>query len=316
MPGRSYNPTDYRYDFNGKPTDEELGDWQDYGERMYMKRLGRFPTPDPIIIYGKKYADLSPYQFASNTPIQAIDLDGLEAFYIHGTWANKKPVPVQSISTVKDIVGNTTAFSLKWSGHNVDRARRRAAKQFANLIIDNRDPSQPLTIIGHSHGGNVGIMTANILKKKGYDVNYLITINTPAREYQLDDGITAKHINIYQNGDPIQVLGGDLYNYSDGIKIIHGPAGPIVIPTFNGSVPVMSGEMGPAGRTFEGATNIDVSGGGIHDTHNTPELWENQLNEAVNPKPLNMGVIREMFKLPNMAPIDKTKVVKTAPKFN
>jgi RHS repeat-associated protein len=65
----------YRYGFNGKPTDRELNDWQDYGMRMYMKRLGRFPTPDPI---SKKYPYLSPYQFASNNPIMGIDLDGLE----------------------------------------------------------------------------------------------------------------------------------------------------------------------------------------------------------------------------------------------
>ena len=75
MPGRNYNPTDYAYDFNGKRTDRELKDWQDYGMRMYMKRLGRFPTPDPLT---KEYPELTPYQFASNTPIQAIDVDGLE----------------------------------------------------------------------------------------------------------------------------------------------------------------------------------------------------------------------------------------------
>ena len=38
----------------------------------------RFLSIDPI---GRKYPELSPYQFASNTPIQAIDLDGLEMFY-------------------------------------------------------------------------------------------------------------------------------------------------------------------------------------------------------------------------------------------
>lgn len=34
---------------------------------------------DPLT---KEYPELTPYQFASNTPIQAIDLDGLEAFYV------------------------------------------------------------------------------------------------------------------------------------------------------------------------------------------------------------------------------------------
>lgn len=46
---------------------------------MYRTDLGRFFSPDPIIIYSKKYSELSTNQFASNTPIQAIDLDGLEA---------------------------------------------------------------------------------------------------------------------------------------------------------------------------------------------------------------------------------------------
>ena len=44
--------------------------------RIYDPRLGRFLSVDPITA---DYPYLTPYQFASNTPIQAIDLDGLEA---------------------------------------------------------------------------------------------------------------------------------------------------------------------------------------------------------------------------------------------
>lgn len=33
--------------------------------------------------YYKKYPELTPYQFASNTPLQAVDLDGLEKYIIH-----------------------------------------------------------------------------------------------------------------------------------------------------------------------------------------------------------------------------------------
>lgn len=38
----------------------------------------KFLSVDPL---SKKYPELTPYQFASNTPIQAIDLDGLEMYF-------------------------------------------------------------------------------------------------------------------------------------------------------------------------------------------------------------------------------------------
>ncbi len=80
MTARKYQAGNYKYDFNGKPTDVELVDWQDYGMRMYMKRLGRFPTVDPLHY---KYAYYSPYHFAGNKPIVAVDLDGREDLWIH-----------------------------------------------------------------------------------------------------------------------------------------------------------------------------------------------------------------------------------------
>ena len=84
MPGRKYQAGSvYRYGFNGKENDNEVkgeGNQQDYGFRIYDSRLGKFLSVDPIT---KEYPELTPYQFASNTPIQAIDLDGLEAFYFH-----------------------------------------------------------------------------------------------------------------------------------------------------------------------------------------------------------------------------------------
>ncbi len=60
--------------FNGKRDDAEL-DWQDYGMRPYMPKGRIFPTYDPLF---KKYPELTPYQFASNRPIEGIDQDGLE----------------------------------------------------------------------------------------------------------------------------------------------------------------------------------------------------------------------------------------------
>ena len=74
MPNRGGLSGTYRYGFNGKENDPEEG-WQDYGERMYNPKLGRFFSVDPIT---HEYPELTPYQFASNSPIEGIDLDGLE----------------------------------------------------------------------------------------------------------------------------------------------------------------------------------------------------------------------------------------------
>jgi len=43
--------------------------------RIYNPALGRFLSVDPITA---QYPELTPYQFASNTPIESIDRDGLE----------------------------------------------------------------------------------------------------------------------------------------------------------------------------------------------------------------------------------------------
>lgn len=68
----------YRYGFNGKENDNEIkgeGNQQDYGMRIYDPRIGKFLSVGPL---SKKYPELTPYQFASNTPIWAIDIDGAE----------------------------------------------------------------------------------------------------------------------------------------------------------------------------------------------------------------------------------------------
>jgi RHS repeat-associated protein len=81
--GRSWEiGSGYRFGFNGKESDKETygkGNVYDYGFRIYNPRLGKFLSVDPLT---KSYPELTSYQFASNTPIWAIDMDGLEAFRI------------------------------------------------------------------------------------------------------------------------------------------------------------------------------------------------------------------------------------------
>ncbi|WP_316824684.1 RHS repeat-associated core domain-containing protein [Pedobacter miscanthi] len=81
MPGRSFTlegSSAYRYGFNGKENDNEVkgqGNQQDYGMRIYDPRIAKFLSVDPI---SNEYPELTPYQFASNRPIDGIDQDGLE----------------------------------------------------------------------------------------------------------------------------------------------------------------------------------------------------------------------------------------------
>lgn len=80
MNGRNY-PTSsgFRYGFNGKENDPETAGagqgTQNYGERIYYPSLAKFLSVDPVT---SKYPELTPYQFASNRPIEGKDLDGLE----------------------------------------------------------------------------------------------------------------------------------------------------------------------------------------------------------------------------------------------
>lgn len=81
LPGRKFTAANsgYRYGFNGKENDNDVkgeGNQQDYGMRIYDPRLGKFLSVDPLT---KDYPELTPYQFASNSPIESIDLDGLES---------------------------------------------------------------------------------------------------------------------------------------------------------------------------------------------------------------------------------------------
>lgn len=78
MPEKIFSSNKYMFGFNGKENDNVVigvGNQQDYGTRIYDTRIGKFLSIDPI---STKYPWYTPYQFAGNTPIQAIDLDGLE----------------------------------------------------------------------------------------------------------------------------------------------------------------------------------------------------------------------------------------------
>jgi RHS repeat-associated protein len=79
VPNKHGTSRDYRFGFNGKEKDDEIkgeGTQYDYGFRIYDPRIGKFLSQDPLF---QSYPWLTTYQFASNSPIWAVDQDGLES---------------------------------------------------------------------------------------------------------------------------------------------------------------------------------------------------------------------------------------------
>ncbi|GAA3944559.1 DUF4347 domain-containing protein [Chitinophaga oryziterrae] len=136
MPGRGFNSSKYRYGYNDKENDNEVkgdGNQQDYGMRVSDPRLGRFLSVDPITA---KYPELTPYQFASNRPIDGIDMDGLEfvkkpnpeatALFVTNMglteWAGmnnaavaNRNIDVLNVSTIKDMNHYLKGYDKKYS---------------------------------------------------------------------------------------------------------------------------------------------------------------------------------------------------------
>lgn len=219
MPDRSMNARDYRFGFNGKENDEEWGTQliQDYGFRLYNPAIGRFLSVDPL---APDYPGLTTYQFASNMPIAAIDLDGLEAYLIHGTnagpgrwtdiWIDQTRPPGEDnnflVESLLQLTNSETvdvgfAWNILVPGrlygqrrlngtHNSVSDRTQAAEMLVEYIVEQHTTveadgshtinwDEPITLIGHSHGGNVAIQAAKLLFLEYGVTADIITIATP-----------------------------------------------------------------------------------------------------------------------------------------
>ena len=154
MPGRTLTAANYRYGFNGKENDNEVkdeGNQQDYGMRIYDPRVGRFLSVDPL---SSKYAMLTPYQYASNTPIQAIDIDGLEAAVTTFFYNTRKDAKVE--------MTNATLV--------VDNTKRRSESFMINLNSESYKANSYTTLQGRDDRNNFNGDFSNIRKLSTNDI--------------------------------------------------------------------------------------------------------------------------------------------------
>jgi hypothetical protein len=280
----------------------------------------RFISVDPLT---KKYPELTPYQFASNTPIQAIDLDGLEAYYIHGTmssnkrWVDKNGNDREVTNVLFQLTDNRTKNTdFNWGGFlnygngpfNTKTDRGKAAEKLVKHIMATMKTDEPITLIGHSHGGNVAIQAIPILREaldqSGlYDVKInLITIATPA-----DNSLGSKenpftnrfemnsHMHLYNNIDAVQTT---LANSME--KANYGPFANTFSRQYTNPItqntevnvdqyyktPVTVPLYGEHGIKIGTETHIKTNGTGAHSfDYEHPEVIQKGINNGTIKKP-------------------------------
>ncbi|MEM6804317.1 MAG: RHS repeat-associated core domain-containing protein, partial [Bacteroidota bacterium] len=146
MPGRSDYVGNYRYGFNGKENDKEWGTSlvQDYGFRLYNPAVGKFLSVDPLT---KDFPMLTPYQYASNRPIDGIDLDGLEYYYFGSIQLEENGecyfglVHTQDVITIQTGIGpldlNLSTFGIEGTFVDYNGHWRLLPAEYLNYSLNN-----------------------------------------------------------------------------------------------------------------------------------------------------------------------------------
>ncbi len=145
MPGRTYTASaGYRFGYNGKEMDNEVegqGDILNYGMRISDARLGKFLSVDPL---AKKFPMLSPYQFASNSPMQNIDVDGLEGYKVVDAQA-KTTTLVVDIYYVPKTKDNFKLYNSGFTQKEVEKIKKGIMSEFATSKFLDDSHVEPVT---------------------------------------------------------------------------------------------------------------------------------------------------------------------------
>lgn len=222
-------------------------------------------------------------------------------YFIHGTgstpkvWRKYDGKIIQIISAnFGDEKKEDEIHAEKWNGANNSTLREEAIRKLVKKVYlaHMNNPEEPITMVGHSHGGNIALEVVNKLSKAlpEHCIN-LITLNTPVRsDYQPKYDDNVKHFNFYISNDDIQQkeggfnVTGKVYNPGSGTAFSIPALPPkghiertllllatntllknfgdifnIKIQVDESLLPNLGGESGTAGYEFIGAVNIMVT---------------------------------------------------------
>ncbi len=271
-----------RYGFQGQEwqADLDLG-WSQFRWRMHDPAIGRFGVVDPL---SDKYLHNSSYAFSENKVVAHVELEGLEAVLVHGTWAKRDDKQLFSLD-LADYKGGSTwqksfsqgiasatgwdsksTFEFTWTGKNSSSDRNTGGEQLAKQLMSDNNPyrsKKHATLIGHSHGGNVNKVAKNILEKNGWIVD-IVNIATPQRSDHTTER-EGRYINYYENKYINFYNNNDLVQYS-GAKPQTSPDGPRLDPKADSNVEIET-------------SNNWFSNSGGHSFHQDSKAQEKMLEE-------------------------------------
>ena len=167
------------YQYNGKELQDELNiGWLDYGARMYTPELGRWNQMDQL---SEKYTSVSPFNYALNSPQNAIDPDGKRVIFVNGhyniiawalLWASPNGPKEQywnffdsrAISAARDFVrasrheSNYFVDGSSLIGVDQDGADRhslgwRYAEENYDKLVKGMKKGETFRFVSHSEGG-------------------------------------------------------------------------------------------------------------------------------------------------------------------
>ncbi|MCD0465039.1 DUF6443 domain-containing protein [Flavobacterium sp. ENC] len=122
-----------KYKYNGKELQDEFWlNMYDYGARNYDPALGRWNVMDGK---GELYFSYSPYVYASNTPIQAVDPDGNLVIFINGMHGGEggKTDYWRTYEDIRYMSGTNSFLGFKWNSYG---KYRRETSAFDSSIMN------------------------------------------------------------------------------------------------------------------------------------------------------------------------------------
>jgi RHS repeat-associated protein len=234
MPERSFSTQAYRYGFNGHERDDEVkgsGNSLDFGARIYDPRLGRWLATDPL---AGEYVDVSPYNFALNSPIMFLDPDGRE---VHIHISNQKVGTVQirligsenvkgapatvavsmyRMTVTDDVSGKSTSYLVTRDAPVISGVNGNGTFEVVNTTFEPASNNQEFVGIPAEYPSGTGLLSLTFAEKQsnGSTNRTLNAVDNPYADRQVSD--EAKGVSIHVGGE---------YTAADGSQRVTGSLG-------------------------------------------------------------------------------------------